>query len=119
MRLKKIISIGLALIIALINAIYTFAANPIVSVSCHGYDEGYSIQYSDKSKDCSAPVILLFVNGEVVSDADAIIKNGTTLVPLRIVSDKLGAVTNWDPVSRSVEITKGNIKIKLTIGKKI
>lgn len=119
MILKKIINVGIVINMLITSIVDVFAANPIVSVSNHGYDDGYKIEYSDKQKDCMAPIVLLFVNGDIVSDADAIIKNGTTLVPLRLVGDKLGATVSWDSVSRSVKITKGYININLTIGNKI
>lgn len=121
MSIKRFIKLGIFVVALVMNINNVFAANPIVSISSHGYDDGYNIKYNYnyKSKDCTAPVILLFVNGNVISDADAIIKNGTTLVPLRIISDELGAIVKWNSVSKSVEITKGNISIKLTIDNKI
>ena len=93
-------------------------ANPIVSVIQHGYDEGYQVEYSDTSKDCNAPVILLFINGNVISDADAIIKHDTIFVPLRAVGNHFGAAVNWDSSSKIAEITQNDINIKLTIGSK-
>lgn len=59
----------------------------------------------------------IFVNGYFVdSDADPVIENGRTLVPVRIISEKLGYKVDWDAANKTVEI-KGDAKtIKLTIG---
>ena len=92
-----------------------FAAEPRVRVTLHGYDAGYTVDYPDVSKEVSVP-ILLFVNGDIVSDANAVIQNGTTLVPLRVVSNRLGAEVSWDSATRTVYITKGYTDIEMTIG---
>ena len=95
-----------------------FASEPIVSIVMNGYDDGYTIEYSDTSKKSYAPVILLLVNGDIISDANAIIKNGTTLIPLRIVSNRLGATTKWNSETKTIDIQKSNTKIQMTIGSK-
>jgi hypothetical protein len=41
---------------------------------------------------------------------------GRTLVPVRFISEALGADVGWDPVSRQVTITDGEKEIVLTIG---
>lgn len=43
-------------------------------------------------------------------------KNSRTMVPLRIVSEQLGAKVNWDANTRMVDITKGNTQIHVPIG---
>lgn len=45
-------------------------------------------------------------------------KNGTTLVPLRVVSENLGAVVNWDGPTQTITINKENTVIKLVLGSK-
>lgn len=45
--------------------------------------------------------------------------NGTTLVPLRVVSENLGATVNWNQKEQKVTITRGDTVIALTLGSKI
>lgn len=62
----------------------------------------------------------IFVNNYFVdSDAAPVIENGRTLVPVRIISEKLGYNVNWDKEAKTVEITGDAKTIKLTIGSSI
>ena len=46
------------------------------------------------------------VNGAVMSlDAPPYIKNGRTMVPIRIIAEGLGATVEWNPVFRTVTVT--------------
>ena len=59
----------------------------------------------------------IFVNNYFVdSDAAPVIENGRTLVPVRIISEKLGYKVDWDAATKTVEITGDAKTIKLTIG---
>lgn len=50
--------------------------------------------------------ITIYVNGkEVKSDVPAYINQGRTMVPIRFVSEALGAKVDWDAKTRSVIIT--------------
>ena len=114
--MKKIILSILSFFCAVLMCINVYAANPRVTISGDGYD-GYDIQFDNITKHGIAPIVLLFVNGDVVSDADIIIKNGTTLVPLRVIGDRLNADIEWDNATRTAKINKGNIIAEVTIGK--
>lgn len=47
-----------------------------------------------------------FANGKQINlDVPAMIENGRTLVPVRVISESLGATVNWDGTSRTVTIT--------------
>jgi len=50
-------------------------------------------------------------------DQSAIVKDGSTLVPLRGVFEGLGAKVEWNQVTQTVTGTKGSTVIKLTVGK--
>jgi tetratricopeptide (TPR) repeat protein len=53
--------------------------------------------------------ILIVVNGlQVFSDVPPQLINGRTMVPIRAVSEALGAEVTWNNSTRSVEITKNN-----------
>lgn len=63
--------------------------------------------------------IKLNINNILVKPTVAPIQeSGTTLVPLRIVSENLGAIVKWNGATQEITITKGTTEIKLYIGKK-
>lgn len=68
----------------------------------------------------AASNVTLKINGAVIkSSVEPIIENGTTLVPLRTVSENMGASVKWNGDTRQVTIIKGSKEILLTIGSKI
>nr|DAF52953.1 MAG TPA: copper amine oxidase [Phage sp. ctPjm15] len=63
--------------------------------------------------------IKLEINGSIVQPTVApVIENGTTLVPLRIVSQNLGSQVDWNGADRSITITKDGKEILLTVDSK-
>lgn len=61
--------------------------------------------------------IYIYVDGKrVTTDAAPIIKNGRTLVPVRVISESLGAEVDWNADIREVNITLGGKRITLNIG---
>lgn len=63
--------------------------------------------------------IKLEINGSIVQPTVApVIENGTTLVPLRIVSQNLGSQVDWNGAERSITITKDGKEILLTVDSK-
>jgi hypothetical protein len=55
------------------------------------------------------PIVNVIVNGKLIkSDVPAMIIDGTTMIPLRSVSEAFGGVTFWDSQTYSVGITNGN-----------
>jgi len=65
----------------------------------------------------SKKYIPLIVNGTLI-DSEVILVNDRTLAPVRILTEALGGAVDWDGVTRSVTINKGNDVIKMTIGSK-
>ena len=58
----------------------------------------------------SASNINLIINGKVIeSSVSPVQEQGTTLVPLRVVSEELGAKVQWDKGTQKITITKGKI----------
>ncbi|MGC9172546.1 copper amine oxidase N-terminal domain-containing protein, partial [Caldisericum sp.] len=45
------------------------------------------------------------VNGNVLSIVPPYIKNGRTMVPLRVIAEGFGAQVEWDPINYIVTIT--------------
>lgn len=62
----------------------------------------------------------VYVDGklQIFSDAQPIIVDGRTLVPIRSVAEVLGAQVNWEDSTQTVLIDKGDKHIELTIGSK-
>lgn len=62
-------------------------------------------------------VVTVLIDGvKQTFDQPAIVKNGSTLVPLRGVFEALKADVKWDQPSQTVTAKKGNTTIKLTVG---
>lgn len=58
----------------------------------------------------------LIINGETVNYTPGpVIENGRTLVPIRIISEKLGAIVTWDEGNRSVLVEQGSNSVVLKI----
>ncbi|NDI36065.1 stalk domain-containing protein [Chengkuizengella sediminis] len=70
------------------------------------------------SKDVSpSEEIFVVTNGEVQSfTQEPIIKNNTTMVPLRGIFEVLGAGVEWDQTTKTVKANKNDTEILLTIG---
>jgi len=65
------------------------------------------------------PLIRVLVDGVEVRfpDQQPIIRSGRTLVPLRFVSEDLGATVHWDDATNSVTMLFGTTRIVLVIGR--
>lgn len=61
---------------------------------------------------------LLFLNGSIVTDYKAIVKKGTSLVPLRLISEGLGCSVNWNAKQSKITIKKGTKNMVLSLNKK-
>lgn len=61
----------------------------------------------------------VYLDGERLSfSTDPVIKNGSTLVPMRVIFEKQGAKVTWNNTTKTVTAVKGNTTIKYTIGQK-
>lgn len=78
----------------------------------------YSGLISEDSEEKKADkTIKVFINKEELSlSQNPVLINGTTLIPMRQVFEALNAEVKWDENTKTVESTKGNITIKMTIG---
>jgi hypothetical protein len=83
----------------------------------------YALLWSNEPKAQLSPVakkgIRLMVNYiPVATDATPYIKDGTTMVPLRVVSANLGVNIEWNAKEKKIELRRNLDKIDLWIGKK-
>lgn len=58
------------------------------------------------------------VNSSLLSDAQAILKDGSTLLPVRSVSTALGCEVIWDNETKTASIDKDDTSVNITIGQK-
>lgn len=64
----------------------------------------------------SQTIPILIIDGETIkSTPGPVIENNRSLVPLRIISEKLGAVVTWDEIDRTVVVEKENKSVVLKI----
>lgn len=64
-------------------------------------------------------IIKISLNGQYISsDVAPVIENSTTLVPVRVISEKLGAEVDWNNQNRKVVIKTSEKQIQLSIGSK-
>jgi ABC-type glycerol-3-phosphate transport system substrate-binding protein len=60
------------------------------------------------------------VNGKATTlDQGAVIKNSRTLVPLRFITEAMGATVAWDAATRTANINLADNKISLTVDKAV
>lgn len=63
------------------------------------------------------PEISLIVNYiQVTAGAKPVIKDNSTLVPIRVISETLGATVDWDQNTKQVKISDASTTIQMTIG---
>lgn len=63
--------------------------------------------------------IRIVVNGKTVSsDISPVIEQGRTLVPIRVISENIGATVGWDGKSKTVTVTMNQKVVMLKIGNK-
>lgn len=63
--------------------------------------------------------VQIYINGEKQSFSNqALVENGTTLVPLRGIFEKLGANVKFNQSNQTIDASRGNTSIKLKIGSK-
>jgi len=68
----------------------------------------------------AAENIKLIIDQEQVEITPApIIENGRTLVPIRLISEKLGALVNWEQESRTIHIQKGERSVLLRLDNRL
>lgn len=97
-KIKRVLSVILAIIIlTACNTTIIFAENNKIEIS---FSVGDSI---------------LSINGNKVEVETPYVVKGTTLVPLRVISEAFGAEVNWDGDKKTITILYSGVAIELTI----
>jgi len=114
--IKKII-ISTAIFAALTSISVFAKADPVIIQDFYGEYAGVNseIFYADGSKSTIGgnQNTLLYINGSIAKNVDVIIDNNRSLVPVRIISENLGAQVGWSDAERKVTITENNIVLKI------
>ena len=70
--------------------------------------------------EASSDAVRLMIDGQlVVQDPSPVIQNGRTLVPVRLVSEKLGTEVHWDGQQRSVTLNKDGQTVRMITGNRL
>jgi phosphate transport system substrate-binding protein len=65
----------------------------------------------------AAAAITLEIDGKIIStDVAPVVKNGTTLVPARVITETLGASVVWDQASKRATIETAGYTVIFTVG---
>ena len=60
---------------------------------------------------------VLFINGEVVPEAEVIMDGGKAMLPLRLIAEKLGYELGWNGAEKKVTLKKADKSIDIAIAK--
>ena len=75
--------------------------------------------WATAAKAASEEAVKLIIGGQAtVPDVPPVIKNGRTLVPVRVIAEGLGAEVEWNEKSRTAVITRGAQQLSLTLDSK-
>lgn len=90
-------------------------------VSIYPYEKGkeaeFYIQYGESGKESiGKDFVGLFINGSMIRNANVVTEKNRTLLPVRIVAERLGAQLKWDSKARKVTIADGGQTIELFMG---
>ena len=78
--------------------------------------EDASIFIADKTYPVKNGTVL-FINGEVVPEAEVIMDAGKAMLPLRLIAEKLGYELGWNGAEKKVTLKKADKSIDITIAK--
>ena len=92
--MKKILIFCFLLTILTTNSVFAWTDN--LSIGIDGYDGVYIDIYKSIAPFSSDKANLLMINNEFSDDKPPVIISGRALIPIRIVSDKLGANIKWN-----------------------
>ena len=78
--------------------------------------EDASIFIADKTYPIKNGTIL-FINGEIIPEAEVVIDGGKAMLPLRLIAEKLGYELGWNGAEKKVTLKKADKSIDITIAK--
>ncbi len=80
-------------------------------------EKNWQEAYWSADEDEALDKILVCLNGEFIRfDVDPVLLNDRTLVPMRMIFEKLGMSVNWNSFTQTATASDGNTEISFTIG---
>lgn len=118
--MKKILSFLLVFVLVLSMSMNISMAKPlereIVGFATDVGPEDATISLADKTYPVKNGTIL-FINGEIIPEAEVIMDGGKAMLPLRLIAEKLGYEVGWNNKERKVTLVKGDKNLRVAIGK--
>jgi hypothetical protein len=96
------------------NTIEVVAIDPATNTTTLSYD----VRYITLIKLTIGSKIMVINDEKKTIDAEPYIKNGRTMVPIRVIADALSATTDWNSSLKEITITRKGKTIRLRIGSK-
>lgn len=115
--MKKILIFCFLLTILTTNSVFAWTDN--LSIGIDGYDGVYIDIYKSIAPFSSDKANLLMINNEFSDDKPPVIISGRALIPIRIVSDKLGANIKWNSKTKEITIKNNTNTCTMNIGSTI
>ena len=78
--------------------------------------EDATIHIADKTYPVKNGTVL-FINGEVIPEAEVIMDGGKAMLPLRLIAEKLGYELSWNGTEKKVTLKKADKSIDIAIAK--
>ena len=78
--------------------------------------EDATIHIADKTYPVKNGTVL-FINGEVIPEAEVIMEDGKAILPLRLIAEKLGYEVSWNGAEKKVTLKKADKSIDIAIAK--
>lgn len=118
--MKKILSFLLVFVLVLSMSMNISMAKllerEIVGFSTDVGPEDATISLADKTYPVKNGTIL-FINGEIIPEAEIIMDGGKAMLPLRLIAEKLGYEVGWNNKERKVTLVKGDKNLRVAIDK--
>ena len=118
--MKKILSFLLVFVLVLSMSMNISMAKllerEIVGFATDVGPEDATISLADKTYPVKNGTIL-FINGEIIPEAEIIMDGGKAMLPLRLIAEKLGYEVGWNNKERKVTLVKGDKNLRVAIDK--
>lgn len=110
--MKRVLGFLLSFLLLAAAALPAWAAGPNGEISIGLDEDGMGIYHQ-----VSVPVVQLTLNGAALdSDVPAFIRNGRTMVPVRLITEQMGASVQWFDETNQVAISLNGGTVTLKIG---
>ena len=118
--MKKFLSFLLVFVLVLSMSVNISMAKllegEIVGFATDVGPEDATISLADKTYPVKNGTVL-FINGEVIPEAEVIMDAGKAILPLRLIAEKLGYELSWNGAEKKVTLKKADKSIDIAIAK--